>query len=120
VSLPNFLLPNFKSAAMPSLTDLPLLKPGLKPSGLISLIYSETLSAIFLTSSKGLASIIASICSNSCLVKLPLSLNTINGSALAVGRTLIAIIENNYSQATNSIHIPEVLQKFMGKAEISI
>ena len=46
--------------------------------------------------------------------------NTINGSALAVGRTLIAIIENNYSQDTNSIHIPEVLQQFMGKAEISI
>jgi seryl-tRNA synthetase len=46
--------------------------------------------------------------------------NTINGSALAVGRTLIAIIENNYSQDTNSIHIPNVLQKFMGKTEISI
>ena len=46
--------------------------------------------------------------------------NTINGSALAVGRTLIAIIENNYSQDTNSIHIPEVLQKFMGKTEISL
>ena len=46
--------------------------------------------------------------------------NTINGSALAVGRTLIAIIENNYSQDTNSIHIPEVLQEFMGKTEISI
>ena len=46
--------------------------------------------------------------------------NTINGSALAVGRTLIAIIENNYSQDTNSIHIPEVLQKFMDKKVISI
>ena len=46
--------------------------------------------------------------------------NTINGSALAVGRTSIAIIENNYSQDTNSIHIPEVLQKFMGKKVISI
>ena len=46
--------------------------------------------------------------------------HTINGSALAVGRTLIAIIENNYSQDTNSIHIPEVLQKFMGKKVISI
>ena len=46
--------------------------------------------------------------------------NTINGSALAVGRTLIAIIENNYSQDTNSIHIPEVLQKFMSKTEISL
>ena len=46
--------------------------------------------------------------------------NTINGSALAVGRTLIAIIENNYSQDTNSIHIPEVLQEFMGKKVISI
>ena len=46
--------------------------------------------------------------------------NTINGSALAVGRTLVAIIENNYNKDTNSIHIPEVLQKFMGKGEISI
>jgi seryl-tRNA synthetase len=46
--------------------------------------------------------------------------NTINGSALAVGRTLIAIIENNYSQDNNSIHIPEVLQEFMGKTEISL
>jgi len=46
--------------------------------------------------------------------------HTINGSALAVGRTLIAIIENNYSQDTNSIHIPEVLQRFMGKKVISI
>lgn len=46
--------------------------------------------------------------------------NTINGSALAVGRTLIAIIENNYSQDTNLIHIPEALQKFMGKKVISI
>jgi seryl-tRNA synthetase len=49
--------------------------------------------------------------------------NTINGSALAVGRTLIAIIENNYSQDTNSIHIPECLtaslwvrQKFLYKS----
>jgi seryl-tRNA synthetase len=41
--------------------------------------------------------------------------NTINGSALAVGRTLIAIIENNYSQATNSIHIPEVLAEIYGQ-----
>jgi len=46
--------------------------------------------------------------------------NTINGSALAVGRTLVAIIENNYNNDTNSIHIPVVLQKFMGKGEISI
>ena len=46
--------------------------------------------------------------------------NTINGSALAVGRTLIAIIENNYSQDTKSIHIPNVLHKFMGKTEISV
>ena len=46
--------------------------------------------------------------------------NTINGSALAVGRTLIAIIENNFDQGTQTIAIPSVLQGFMGKEVISI
>ena len=39
--------------------------------------------------------------------------HTLNGSALAVGRTLIAILEN-YQQADGSIVVPEVLRPFMG------
>ncbi|HEY0875909.1 MAG TPA: serine--tRNA ligase [Vicinamibacterales bacterium] len=39
--------------------------------------------------------------------------HTLNGSGLAVGRTLIAILEN-YQQADGSITIPEVLQPYMG------
>ncbi|WP_300732561.1 serine--tRNA ligase [uncultured Helicobacter sp.] len=38
--------------------------------------------------------------------------HTLNGSSLAVGRTLIAIMEN-YQQADGSIAIPEVLQKYL-------
>jgi seryl-tRNA synthetase len=40
-------------------------------------------------------------------------LHTINGSGLAVGRTLIAVMEN-YQQADGSIAIPKVLQPLMG------
>jgi len=40
-------------------------------------------------------------------------LHTLNGSGLAVGRTLIAVLEN-YQQADGSIAIPEVLQPLMG------
>ena len=39
-------------------------------------------------------------------------LHTVNGSGLAVGRTLIAVMEN-YQQADGSIAIPEVLQPLM-------
>ena len=39
--------------------------------------------------------------------------HTLNGSGLAVGRTLIAILEN-YQQQDGSIEIPEALQPFMG------
>jgi seryl-tRNA synthetase len=39
--------------------------------------------------------------------------HTINGSGLAVGRTYLAILEN-YQQADGSVHIPEVLQPYMG------
>ena len=39
--------------------------------------------------------------------------HTLNGSGLAVGRTLIAVLEN-YQQADGSIAIPEVLQPLMG------
>ncbi len=48
----------------------------------------------------------------------PELLHTLNGSGLAVGRTLIAIMEN-YQQADGSIAIPEVLQPYMhGKTAI--
>jgi len=39
--------------------------------------------------------------------------HTLNGSALAVGRTLIAVIEN-YQQEDGSIAVPEALQPYMG------
>ena len=39
-------------------------------------------------------------------------LHTVNGSALAVGRTLVAVLEN-YQQADGSIQVPEALQSYM-------
>jgi seryl-tRNA synthetase len=39
--------------------------------------------------------------------------HTLNGSGLAVGRTLIAILEN-YQQADGSVSIPEALVAYMG------
>jgi seryl-tRNA synthetase len=39
--------------------------------------------------------------------------HTLNGSGLAVGRTLIAILEN-YQQADGSIQVPEALRPYMG------
>jgi seryl-tRNA synthetase len=44
-------------------------------------------------------------------------LGTLNGSGLAVGRTLIAIMEN-YQRKDGSIEIPEVLQSYMDGAKI--
>ena len=46
----------------------------------------------------------------------PELLHTLNGSGLAVGRTLVAVLEN-YQQADGSIRIPEVLRAYMGNAE---
>ncbi|MEC4722126.1 serine--tRNA ligase [Noviherbaspirillum sp. CPCC 100848] len=43
----------------------------------------------------------------------PELVHTLNGSGLAVGRTLVAILEN-YQQADGSIEIPEALQSYMG------
>jgi seryl-tRNA synthetase len=43
--------------------------------------------------------------------------HTLNGSGLAVGRTLIAVLEN-YQQRDGSIQIPEALQPYMGGQEI--
>ncbi|ASA54764.1 serine--tRNA ligase [Vibrio gazogenes] len=45
--------------------------------------------------------------------KKPELVHTLNGSGLAVGRTMVAILENN-QQADGRIAIPEVLHKYMG------
>lgn len=45
--------------------------------------------------------------------KKPRLVHTLNGSGLAVGRTLVAILEN-YQQADGRIEIPEVLRSYMG------
>lgn len=42
--------------------------------------------------------------------------HTLNGSALAVGRTLVAVLEN-YQQADGSVTVPEVLRPYMGGVE---
>ena len=46
----------------------------------------------------------------------PEPLHTLNGSGVAVGRALIAVMEN-YQQADGSIRVPEVLRGYMGGAE---
>jgi len=43
--------------------------------------------------------------------------HTLNGSGLAVGRTLVAVLEN-YQQADGSVVIPKVLQQYMGGLDI--
>ncbi|MCG6257540.1 serine--tRNA ligase [Vibrio furnissii] len=45
--------------------------------------------------------------------KKPELVHTLNGSGLAVGRTMVAILEN-YQQADGRIEVPAVLQKYMG------
>ncbi len=47
----------------------------------------------------------------------PEFVHTLNGSALAVGRALVAVIEN-YQQPDGSIVVPEVLRPYMGGLEI--
>ncbi|MFC4654516.1 MULTISPECIES: serine--tRNA ligase [Rheinheimera] len=52
--------------------------------------------------------------------KKPELLHTLNGSGLAVGRTLVAVLEN-YQQADGSIVVPEALRPYMGgKDKISL
>ena len=46
--------------------------------------------------------------------------HTINGSGLALGRTLIALIENNYDENTKQIAIPKALQRYFDKNVINI
>jgi seryl-tRNA synthetase len=43
--------------------------------------------------------------------------HTLNGSGLAVGRTLIAVLENYYDASENCVHIPQVLKPYMGGLE---
>ena len=43
--------------------------------------------------------------------------HTLNGSGLAVGRTLVAVIEN-YQNADGSVTVPEVLRPYMGGTEV--
>lgn len=47
----------------------------------------------------------------------PELVHTVNGSGLAVGRTLVAVLEN-YQQADGSIRVPDVLLPYMGGLEL--
>ncbi len=47
----------------------------------------------------------------------PELLHTLNGSGLAVGRTLVAVLEN-YQQADGTIVVPDALRPYMGGAEV--
>ena len=47
----------------------------------------------------------------------PELLHTVNGSGLAVGRTLVAILEN-YQQQDGSVTVPDVLRPYMGGVEV--
>jgi seryl-tRNA synthetase len=47
----------------------------------------------------------------------PLAVHTLNGTAVAVGRTLIAIMEN-FQREDGSIEVPEVLQRFGAPSEV--
>jgi seryl-tRNA synthetase len=47
----------------------------------------------------------------------PELLHTLNGSGLAVGRTLVAVVEN-YQDEEGRIHIPEALQPYMGGQKV--
>ena len=47
----------------------------------------------------------------------PEFVHTLNGSGLAVGRTVAAILEN-YQQADGSVKVPDVLVPYMGGKEV--
>ena len=46
----------------------------------------------------------------------PEFVHTLNGSGLAVGRTLVAVLEN-YQDADGSIRVPDALKPYMGGME---
>lgn len=43
--------------------------------------------------------------------------HTLNGSGVAVGRALVAVLENYYDPASGTVAIPDVLKKYMGGLE---
>ncbi len=45
--------------------------------------------------------------------------HTLNGTAFAIGRTIVAILEN-YQQIDGSVKVPEILQKNVGKSVIKV
>jgi seryl-tRNA synthetase len=47
----------------------------------------------------------------------PELVHTLNGSGLAIGRTLVAVLEN-YQQADGSIRVPEALRPYLGGMEL--
>ncbi|KZY75808.1 hypothetical protein A3739_23970 [Oleiphilus sp. HI0067] len=47
----------------------------------------------------------------------PALVHTLNGSGLAVGRTMIAVLEN-YQQEDGSIKVPEALKSYMGNIDV--
>ena len=47
----------------------------------------------------------------------PELVHTLNGSGLAVGRALVAVLEN-YQQEDGSVIVPEVLRPYMGGVEV--
>ena len=44
-------------------------------------------------------------------------MHTLNGSGLAVGRTLVAVLEN-YQREDGSVAVPEALRPYMGGLEV--
>jgi seryl-tRNA synthetase len=46
----------------------------------------------------------------------PVFVHTLNGSGLAIGRTLVAVLEN-YQQKDGTVVIPDALRRYMGGAE---
>ena len=49
--------------------------------------------------------------------KDPRFVHTLNGSGLAVGRTLVAVMEN-YQNSDGTIRVPEVLRPYMRNTEV--
>jgi seryl-tRNA synthetase len=47
----------------------------------------------------------------------PELLHTLNGSGVAAGRALVAVMEN-YQDAQGRIRVPQVLQRYMGEIEV--
>ena len=45
----------------------------------------------------------------------PVYVHTLNGSGLAVGRTLVAVMEN-YQDGEGTVHVPDALRPYLGGA----